>query len=77
VGSYVYFFTRFRSATDYDIFRDALHMRGLDVAFYTHRSRYHTPDDDMPYGNCLACSPRVLSVADSDKLVKDQYLICS
>lgn len=69
--------TRFRSATDYDIFRDALHMRGLDVAFYTHQSRYHTPDDDMRYSNFLAYTPRILSAADSEKLVKDQYLICS
>ncbi|KAI5849655.1 hypothetical protein DFP73DRAFT_619238, partial [Morchella snyderi] len=50
-----------RSATDYDIFRDALHMRGLDVAFYTHRSRYHTPDDDMRYASKRSISHMLLT----------------
>ncbi|KAH0609719.1 uncharacterized protein H6S33_012265 [Morchella sextelata] len=50
-----------KSATDYDIFRDALHMRGLDVAFYMHRSRYHTPDDDMPYASKRSISHMLLT----------------
>ncbi|KAH8149781.1 uncharacterized protein LAJ45_05933 [Morchella importuna] len=50
-----------RSATDYDIFRDALHMRRLDVAFYTHRSRYHTPDDDMRYASKRSISHMLLT----------------
>ncbi|RPB16223.1 hypothetical protein P167DRAFT_570928 [Morchella conica CCBAS932] len=50
-----------KSATDYDIFRDALHMRGLDVAFYTHWSRYHTPDDDMRYASKRSISHMLLT----------------
>ncbi|KAI5804295.1 hypothetical protein EDC01DRAFT_413160 [Geopyxis carbonaria] len=36
-----------RSQTDYKVFVEELGMRGLDVAFWTPRSRYHTEDDDV------------------------------
>ncbi|KAK4507590.1 hypothetical protein PRZ48_001325 [Zasmidium cellare] len=36
-----------RSGTDYTPFTEELGMRGLDVAFYKPRSRYHTNQDDV------------------------------
>ncbi|KAF1827756.1 peptidase M28 [Dissoconium aciculare CBS 342.82] len=35
-----------RSGTDYTIFTQDLGMRGLDVAFFAPRARYHTDEDD-------------------------------
>jgi hypothetical protein len=35
-----------RSGTDYTIFTQNLGMRGLDVAFFAPRARYHTDEDD-------------------------------
>ena len=35
-----------RSSTDYEVFKDILGMRGLDVAFMEPRARYHTSQDD-------------------------------
>lgn len=35
-----------RSQTDYVIFEDVLGLRGLDVAFWAPRARYHTNQDD-------------------------------
>nr|POE88174.1 vacuolar membrane protease [Quercus suber] len=34
-----------RSGTDYSIFTEVLGLRGLDVAFYEPRARYHTDED--------------------------------
>lgn len=35
-----------KSQTDYVVFEDVLGLRGLDVAFWTPRARYHTNQDD-------------------------------
>ncbi|KAL7799925.1 peptidase family M28 domain-containing protein [Trichoderma ceciliae] len=35
-----------KSGTDYEVFAPAFGQRGIDIAFYTPRSRYHTEDDD-------------------------------
>jgi hypothetical protein len=35
-----------RSGTDYSVFAEGLGMRGLDVAFFAPRARYHTDEDD-------------------------------
>lgn len=35
-----------RSSTDYGVFTEELGMRGLDVAFFEPRARYHTSQDD-------------------------------
>lgn len=35
-----------RSGTDYSVFADEFGQRGLDIAFYAPRSRYHTGEDD-------------------------------
>lgn len=35
-----------RSGTDYTVFTDELGLRGLDVAFFEPRARYHTNQDD-------------------------------
>ncbi|KAM5372166.1 hypothetical protein ACJZ2D_007566 [Fusarium nematophilum] len=35
-----------KSATDYEIFADVYGQRGLDIAFYAPRARYHTNQDD-------------------------------
>ncbi|KAH6657331.1 hypothetical protein BKA67DRAFT_655605 [Truncatella angustata] len=35
-----------RSGTDYSVFHDIYGMRGLDLAFYRPRARYHTNQDD-------------------------------
>jgi hypothetical protein len=36
-----------RSQTDYVVFDDILGMRGLDIAFWQPRARYHTDQDDL------------------------------
>ena len=36
-----------RSRTDYQVFRDVYGQRGLDIAFYKPRNRYHTRNDDI------------------------------
>ncbi|KAL9028892.1 MAG: hypothetical protein Q9196_002800 [Gyalolechia fulgens] len=36
-----------RSETDYRVFTETLGFRGLDVAFYEPRARYHTDQDDV------------------------------
>jgi hypothetical protein len=38
-----------RSDTDYTVFNGLLGMRGLDVAFFEPRSRYHTKEDSTRY----------------------------
>ncbi|RYP66757.1 hypothetical protein DL769_005933 [Monosporascus sp. CRB-8-3] len=38
-----------RSGTDYSIFHDIYGLRGLDVAFYRPRARYHTNQDDAKH----------------------------
>lgn len=35
-----------KSGTDYSVFYDVFGQRGVDIAFYTPRARYHTTDDD-------------------------------
>lgn len=40
-----------RSATDYEVFKDTLGMRGLDVAFMEPRARYHTNEDDARHSS--------------------------
>ncbi|KAG0124258.1 hypothetical protein HOY82DRAFT_494226 [Tuber indicum] len=40
-----------RSGTDYSVFVENLGMRGLDVAFYQPRSRYHTTEDDARHSS--------------------------
>lgn len=35
-----------KSGTDYEVFASAFGQRGLDIAFYEPRSRYHTEEDD-------------------------------
>ncbi|KAL6900467.1 hypothetical protein GGI43DRAFT_405491 [Trichoderma evansii] len=35
-----------KSGTDFEVFAPAFGQRGLDIAFYEPRSRYHTEDDD-------------------------------
>ncbi|RMJ05072.1 Vacuolar membrane protease [Fusarium kuroshium] len=35
-----------KSATDYEIFADIFGQRGMDIAFYAPRARYHTNQDD-------------------------------
>lgn len=35
-----------RSGTDYTVFHDAFGQRGMDIAFYAPRARYHTEEDD-------------------------------
>ncbi|KAL6713277.1 hypothetical protein ACLMJK_008742 [Lecanora helva] len=40
-----------RSSTDYEVFKDVLGMRGLDVAFMEPRARYHTSQDDTRHTN--------------------------
>lgn len=38
-----------KSETDYKVFYETMGMRGLDVAFWWPRSRYHTAEDDVPH----------------------------
>lgn len=40
-----------RSETDFRVFVDKLAMRGLDVAFWAPRSRYHTDDDNVAHSS--------------------------
>ncbi|KOS18126.1 putative zinc metalloprotease [Escovopsis weberi] len=38
-----------KSGTDYEVFARDFGQRGLDIAFYAPRSRYHTTDDDTKH----------------------------
>lgn len=38
-----------RSGTDYAVFQETLGLRGLDVAFWYPRARYHTDEDDSKH----------------------------
>lgn len=40
-----------RSSTDYEVFKNTLGMRGLDVAFMEPRARYHTNQDDTKHSS--------------------------
>lgn len=40
-----------RSGTDYEVFYENFGMRGLDIAFYNPRSRYHTGEDDTRHAS--------------------------
>ncbi|XP_044722220.1 peptidase family m28 domain-containing protein [Hirsutella rhossiliensis] len=40
-----------KSATDYSVFADVYGQRGLDIAFYEPRSRYHTQEDDARHSS--------------------------
>ena len=40
-----------KSETDYSLFNAVLGMRGLDVAFFEPRARYHTNEDDMKHAS--------------------------
>ncbi|ORY71395.1 uncharacterized protein BCR38DRAFT_479891 [Pseudomassariella vexata] len=40
-----------RSGTDYEVFKDVYGMRGMDVAFYRPRARYHTNQDDIRHAS--------------------------
>ncbi|KAI5853308.1 hypothetical protein BZA05DRAFT_395592 [Tricharina praecox] len=61
-----------KSQTDYKIFTEQLGMRGLDVAFWEPRSRYHTQDDDVKHSSkeslwhMLGTSLQTLEAATSD-----------
>src|SRR5690606_7390707 len=43
-----------RSETDFRVFVDKLAMRGLDLAFWWPRSRYHTDEDNVAHSECSA-----------------------
>jgi hypothetical protein len=61
-----------KSQTDYKVFTENLAMRGLDVAFWEPRSRYHTQDDDVKHTSkeslwhMLETSLETLEAATSD-----------
>ncbi|KAF8536516.1 hypothetical protein BDD12DRAFT_748261 [Trichophaea hybrida] len=61
-----------KSQTDYKVFTENLGMRGLDVAFWEPRSRYHTQDDDVKHTSkeslwhMLGSSLEILEAATSD-----------
>lgn len=40
-----------RSSTDYEVFKNVIGMRGLDVAFFSPRARYHTSEDDTRHSS--------------------------
>jgi hypothetical protein len=40
-----------KSGTDYEVFDQYLGQRGVDIAFYEPRSRYHTEDDDARHSS--------------------------
>jgi hypothetical protein len=40
-----------KSGTDYQIFADVYGQRGVDIAFYEPRARYHTEDDDARHAS--------------------------
>ncbi|KAI5811922.1 hypothetical protein BZA77DRAFT_391091 [Pyronema omphalodes] len=61
-----------KSQTDYKVFTENLGMRGLDVAFWEPRSRYHTVDDDVKHTtrrslwHMLGSSLEILEAATRD-----------
>ncbi|KAL8831545.1 MAG: hypothetical protein Q9170_005245 [Blastenia crenularia] len=66
-----------RSQTDYLVFTENLGLRGLDLAFYEPRARYHTNQDDVRHTNLdsvwhmLAASIATLEALSSDTSNKD------
>lgn len=40
-----------KSGTDYSVFYDILGLRGMDIAFYEPRARYHTDEDDTRHAS--------------------------
>ena len=40
-----------KSGTDYEVFEDTLGQRGMDIAFYGPRARYHTDQDDARHAS--------------------------
>lgn len=40
-----------RSGTDYSVFKDVIGQRGMDIAFYGPRARYHTDQDDARHAS--------------------------
>ena len=40
-----------KSATDYEVFVESFGMRGMDIAFYAPRARYHTEEDDARHSS--------------------------
>ena len=71
-----------KSETDYRVFTEDLDMRGLDLAFYGPRSRYHTDQDDVRHTSensvwyMLSATISTLEALSSDTANtsnKDQY----
>ena len=51
IGSDAFGLGFIRSATDYSVLRDTFGQRGLDLAFFKPRARYHTNQDDARHAS--------------------------
>ncbi|KAF6802619.1 peptidase family m28 family [Colletotrichum sojae] len=61
-----------RSATDYSVWTDNFGQRGLDIAFYRPRARYHTNQDDTRHASQASLYHMLSnSLATVDALQKD------
>ncbi|PHH63193.1 hypothetical protein CDD81_6244 [Ophiocordyceps australis] len=56
-----------KSATDYEIFVEAFGQRGLDIAFYAPRSRYHTQEDDSRHTSTASIWHMLSAALESTK----------
>lgn len=72
-----YRFVSIRSDTDNSFFHRYLGMRGLDVAFYKPRSRYHNIDDDMKHSKTIRFSSPDFFPLTILQLAKVQSGTCS
>ncbi|EGX88965.1 peptidase family M28 family [Cordyceps militaris CM01] len=60
-----------RSGTDYQIFADHYGQRGMDIAFYEPRSRYHTEDDDARHASPSSIWHMLSAALSSTKSLSD------
>lgn len=60
-----------QSGTDYQIFADHYGQRGMDIAFYEPRSRYHTEDDDARHTSVKSIWHMLSAALASTKKLSD------
>lgn len=60
-----------KSGTDYQIFADHFGQRGLDIAFYAPRSRYHTEDDDTRHSSAASIWHMLSAALSTTKVLSD------
>ncbi|KFA69169.1 hypothetical protein S40285_00092 [Stachybotrys chlorohalonatus IBT 40285] len=60
-----------KSGTDYEVFYDIYGQRGLDIAFYAPRARYHTEEDDTRHASTRSIWHMLSAALASTKRLSD------